>query len=181
MTTSTATPRSDMRPDLRNRGLFDVLFEHECGRARRYDSMFAVVAVGVDALERIVEQFGPAAGEQVLGEVASLLQQNIRESDFAARSSDSEFLVLLPEGGLGMANGFAHRLHRQVAVRTFEMTGQAIRPTLSIGVVSRRNLPTLDPAELLPAAQTCLRLARAGGGDRTCFRSYDETHFTLAR
>ncbi len=150
---------------LLNRAFFVEQFERECNRSRRYDTLFALVIVDVDAFRQINADSGIEAGDHVLTELATVLEEQTRESDLVARWGSNEFIVLLPEGNLPQAIGFAKKLRRAVIEHGFQHGEVELAPTVSIGVASRQNIGGRDPGDLLKLAHACLLNAKKAGGD----------------
>jgi diguanylate cyclase (GGDEF)-like protein len=56
-----------------------------------------VVSFDLNNFKQINDQYGHAAGDQVLKEFAERLNRAIRVSDYAVRTGGDEFLAILPE------------------------------------------------------------------------------------
>ena len=70
---------------------------YEIIRHRRQEHCFALVMLDLDGFKALNDRFGHAAGDDLLRDVASALQQTIRSQDTAARIGGDEFCVLAPE------------------------------------------------------------------------------------
>lgn len=165
---------ADSLTGLLNRPFFTVQYHRECNRSRRYDSLFAMVVVDIDRFEQINRTHGSAFGDSVLREMASILREQTRESDYVARWGSDEFALMLPEGNLPKAIGFAKKLYAAVADHEFGPAETKIRLTVSIGVASRQNLGGRDPGDLLKLARQCLHGAKEEGGDRIVYHTCGE-------
>ena len=75
--------------------------------ALRSQESFAVVLLDVDDFKRVNDTEGHEAGDRLLREIASLLQQHTRNTDLIARWGGEEFILLLAhsdmEGGRAVA------------------------------------------------------------------------------
>jgi diguanylate cyclase (GGDEF)-like protein/PAS domain S-box-containing protein len=80
-------------------GLYNrAYFEDELARLERSRKFpVSVLVADLDGLKRINDQYGHAAGDQVLCQAARLLQSAFRAEDGLARIGGDEFAVLLPE------------------------------------------------------------------------------------
>ena len=80
-------------------GLYNrAYFEEELARLERSRKFpVSVLVSDLDGLKMINDQFGHAAGDQVLRRAAHLLQSVFRAEDGLARIGGDEFAVLLPE------------------------------------------------------------------------------------
>ena len=87
----------DMLTGLPNRLLFSDRLKQAIAAAKR-DKIhkLSLMFMDLDDFKEINDSFGHAAGDLALKEVASRLQDCLRESDTAARMGGDEFVVLLP-------------------------------------------------------------------------------------
>ncbi len=94
-------------------GLYNrAYFEEELARLDRGRKFpVSVLVADLDGLKKINDQFGHAAGDQVLCQAARLLQSAFRAEDGLARIGGDEFAVLLPEVGRIEAEEVVHRVH----------------------------------------------------------------------
>ncbi|MGL5076680.1 MAG: two-component system response regulator [Waterburya sp.] len=99
------------------------------------DYMYAVLFIDLDRFKIINDSLGHAVGDQLLIEVSNLLQQCLRGSDIVARLGGDEFIILLDEvRDLHDATAIGDRIQHQLR-SPFEIEGQHIFTTASIGVV----------------------------------------------
>ena len=116
-----------------NRRAADERLQAEFATAKRRNHRYAVLLMDIDHFKQINDQFGHETGDQVIQQLAKLLQQAIRESDFVARYGGEEFIVILPATEQSGAITMANKLCRQIAQQQFNTVGQV---TISIGVAS---------------------------------------------
>jgi diguanylate cyclase (GGDEF)-like protein/PAS domain S-box-containing protein len=121
----------------------------------------AVVVFDIDHLHTFNLRNGRAAGDGVLKGFASLLRQQTRRMDLAARHGPGAFVCVLTgcneEGAVIFAGRVQERL--RVAEQTVAL------PTVSAGIATYRP-DFATPAELLEAADHALQLAKLDGRDR---------------
>jgi diguanylate cyclase (GGDEF)-like protein len=87
----------DSLTGLFNRHFLEIALERELARAVRRKSSLAVLMIDIDHFKRLNDQFGHAAGDAVLKEVAKVFSSNIRTEDLACRYGGEEFTIILPD------------------------------------------------------------------------------------
>jgi two-component system cell cycle response regulator len=139
----------------------------EVGRVNRYESMVSLMLIDLDHFKNVNDNYGHLVGDDVLTEMAALLQGAIRAVDVVARYGGEEFVVVLPETGAAGAAAFAERLRELVELHPFTRgTEGTLHLTASIGVASYP-APGIDSAEdLLASADQALYRAKADGRNR---------------
>lgn len=88
---------TDSLTGLPNARALHVRFDQEVSRARRNNRPFQVIMLDLDDFKIVNDSFGHKIGDRMLREVASLIQNQLREYDFLARYAGDEFVALLPD------------------------------------------------------------------------------------
>lgn len=132
---------TDPTTGLRNRRRFFEDLRREFAAARRYGTPLSLVALSVDEWRAVVADHGPAAGDELMRTLAEKLLTQLRVTDIAARTGDSELAVILPQTPLEGAGRVATRL------------SDSLPAAVSAGVAA------LDP-ELTSAAELLERAGR---------------------
>ncbi|MBA0446028.1 GGDEF domain-containing protein [Stenotrophomonas maltophilia] len=125
-----------------------------------------VILLDVDRFKSINDGHGHDAGDEVLVQVAQLLQRHLRRSDSIARYGGEEFLVLLADGDLATGRQLAESL--RLALQQMDIVlagGDVLRVTASFGVAQGAT-DALGWRTLLRAADAAMYQAKAQGRDR---------------
>lgn len=157
----------DALTGLANRALFTDRLAHALSRRQ---GTVAVVFLDLDDFKVVNDSLGHAAGDQLLVEVASRLQQALRPSDTPARWGGDEFAVLLEDvDDEHSARQVAQRLRRALR-QPLDLDGTVVYPQASVGVAVSTGEPT-TAGELLRRADTAMYAAKSEGKDTvTVFR-----------
>jgi diguanylate cyclase (GGDEF)-like protein len=152
----------DALTGLFNRRKFDEAISAEVLRADRNDRPISLVMGDIDHFKRLNDREGHLFGDRVLAAVGSILSSEVRETDVLARWGGEEFVLLMPETGIGEARTAAERLRAALAA-VGERLGRGI--SMSFGVAERLSRESAD--DLLRRADNALRRAKREGRDRT--------------
>lgn len=124
----------------------------EIARARRQNSALSLATVHVDEFAHLNSRYGKSAMDNALKELGRKLKKASRGSDIAARLSDDDFLLLLPECGLNEVKQVLNRLGPVEVVAS----GQKLPLNCTTGWVDYQ--PGDLPADLLKRAADLLHL-----------------------
>jgi diguanylate cyclase (GGDEF)-like protein len=91
------------------------------------------VLADIDHFKQVNDVYGHAAGDAVLVEFARRLSSLVRPGDRLFRWGGEEFLLLLPQGSSAGLADLCRRILDAVAHEPFEVEGQHIRLTVSLG------------------------------------------------
>lgn len=133
----------------------------EIERARRYQRAFSLLLLDVDHFKHINDDFGHPAGDAVLREIATRLQQALRGSDMVARWGGEEFMLLAPETTSEQALDLAGKLCALMRDEPFLEVG---RITASVGVAALCPDDTFHT--LFQRVDQALYAAKLAGRDR---------------
>lgn len=157
----------DALTGLRNRRAFMERMNEEMERVRRHGVTLSLIMLDVDRFKQYNDSFGHPAGDEVLREVARLMEGEARGSDFVARYGGEEFAILLPNTESDASRRAAERV--RVAIEGFPWQQRVV--TASIGVATTTT--ALDPTVFLAHADSALYAAKAKG--RNCIvHSHDQ-------
>lgn len=155
----------DALTGLFNRRRFEEELERELARAVRYEEAGAVLMLDVDNFKYVNDTLGHAAGDQIVGGVARLLDRRLRHTDVVARFGGDEFALLLPHTRQSEATRVAGDLLQAIRENAVVVAGRSVHITASIGVALFDAVrQTAD--EVLAAADLAMYEAKDSGRDR---------------
>ena len=150
--------------------------EHETARllADQTGQAIALLYCDLDDFKPINDEFGHAAGDEVLREIGGRIASSVRTQDIVARLGGDEFVAVL-EGVHSAADAIAVADKVRAAVsEPITVDRRPVTTTLSVGVAIAAVGD--DPEQTLAAADAALYTAKSQGGDRTVlYRSGDQT------
>ncbi|MEQ8509993.1 MAG: GGDEF domain-containing protein [Rhodospirillaceae bacterium] len=91
-----ALATTDELTQILNRRGFEQQLEHELSIARRHGVGGVMIFVDLDEFKPINDTYGHAAGDEVLKAASTILQAQIRDTDYVGRLGGDEFAILLP-------------------------------------------------------------------------------------
>jgi diguanylate cyclase (GGDEF)-like protein len=128
-----------------------------------------VAIVDLDHFKRINDQLSHDIGDQVLVQVAKLLETEVAAfapDGFVARMGGEEFLVVLPRTGVEPAAEQLDVVRRTLRSYGWEDLTQGLPVTVSIGVAGLCDAATTSQPALLSVADRNLYVAKHAGRDR---------------
>jgi two-component system, cell cycle response regulator len=152
---------------LYNRRHFLERLTAELSSAQRHGRPLALLLADVDHFNRVNDEHGHPAGDEVLKTISYVLQGAVRKEDVLARLGGEEFVVLARETPLSGAKALAERVRRAVERARTRVDGKALAVTVSIGVTVSFGLTKFEPGrteqQLLTAAERAVHRAKQNG------------------
>jgi len=145
-----------------NRTFFFAAVEREIARSARSGRGFCLLMMDLDELKQINDRHGHFFGDRVLRGVGEVIRSGGRRIDTAARYGGDEFVVLLPETDPTGAFVLAEKIRQEVAELRVPISGAALQPSVSIGVVSFPEDGRTTDELLITADSSMYRSKRAG-------------------
>jgi diguanylate cyclase (GGDEF)-like protein len=160
--------RTDAGTSLPNARAFMEAIEAELEAARENGDPVCVAYLDLDNFKRVNDQFGHAAGDEVLQRVATALQRSIRGHDLAARLGGDEFAVLLR----GVEPEVAEKVGERIAARVREIGASYAEAALgaTLGLAYFRAVPE-SAAALLRAADGAMYAGKTSGKGRVVLQN----------
>ncbi|TXS90199.1 GGDEF domain-containing protein [Parahaliea maris] len=145
------------------RGLEEAL-HLSLAAAARHNSRTSAVLVDIDDFPQLRQSFGSDFGDQVVRQLADLLQDLSRSSDVIARVGNETFLLILPNTAGDAARILAERIREAVADTFFRADRQRVAVSISAGIATQEGATTVE--ELSVSSGRALQVARRGGQNR---------------
>lgn len=147
------------------RGLFE-LGRREVERSRRYHQVLSAILFDIDHFKLVNDRFGHAVGDQLLAALGQCCLHSVREVDLVGRYGGEEFVVLLPQSDLPVAQQIAERIRSLVSQIFIPTTsGESAHATISMGVTMLVETDTELDA-LLVRADNAMYAAKNAGRNR---------------
>ena len=146
-----------------NRRRFDEKLAESSLLFQRTGRTFALLLIDVDNFKRVNDTYGHAIGDDVLCQLAALIENTTRATDSVARYGGEEFAILLPEvEEPNSPDVVAEKIRAAIAAAHFPTVGHV---TVSIGVSVAQPADRNSQA-LLKRADTQLYQAKGAGRNR---------------
>jgi diguanylate cyclase (GGDEF)-like protein/PAS domain S-box-containing protein len=157
----------DMLSGLHNRMAFeDRLRQLMQTPADSEHDVHVMLYIDLDQFKVVNDIAGHVAGDEMLKQIAALMQQQVRDTDLLARLGGDEFGVILTHCDLARARLVADAIHQALDNVKFQWNERVFRVGASIGVLEFRP-GEQDLTELLSAADLACYAAKNAGRRRT--------------
>ena len=158
--------KTDELTGLSNRRHFEEVLEAFYNQARRYNRPLSLMVMDLDLFKAINDTGGHHAGDELLKEVATVIERACRKADLPARFGGDEFAVLLPETSVSDAAAVGERIRRAVAGIHTALDTVHRNSTMSLGLTDL-NVSEIDsPEAMMRVADSALYTAKDGGRNR---------------
>lgn len=148
---------------LLNRRALEEALSRELKSCTRYHESACLILVDVDYFKHVNDLFGHVGGDAVLKSVATIMQQAVRDTDSVGRYGGEEFGIVLPHTDLDRAAVLAERLRDQIERHEFDVDGERVRITVSVGIAQLPDRTIRTVPEWMAAADAALYDVKGGG------------------
>jgi diguanylate cyclase (GGDEF)-like protein/PAS domain S-box-containing protein len=147
-----------------NRRYLEGQLAKEFARATRYRLPLSVMICDIDDFKKVNDTFSHSIGDDVLRQVAAIMQQHTRDIDIVARYGGEEFVIVFPETKQTDALQACEKIRLLVEQQSWDDLAPGLQVTLSLGLTS--NLAVGNHEEMLNRADTLLYSAKHAGKNR---------------
>ena len=134
-------------------------------RHQHEKATLSLLFLDLDHFKSLNDRFGHLGGDDVLVRFVTLVNDNIRPTDFLFRIGGEEFCCLLPHTATEQALRVAVRIRYQFERATVTVAGYAVQTTVSIGVASTQTFG-YDLETLMRRADQAVYAAKREGRNR---------------
>jgi diguanylate cyclase (GGDEF)-like protein len=158
---------------LHNHRYFQEALTKACKRSGRTDEPLALILIDIDSFKDWNDRLGHAGGDEILRQMADVLNDGIRETDVLARYGGEEFAILAPDTQILGAAKLAEKLRSDIAATGFllDPPSEHSQVTVSIGVA----IYCGDRGKLFTDADGALYSAKDAGRDCVVIAESDST------
>lgn len=143
----------DQLTSLWNSRYFHSEITKEMLRLKRSQSISCVALIDIDDFKKINDTYGHLTGDEVLINIATVLEKNTRKKDIVVRLGGDEFVILFPDTNLEYASLLAERLRGMIANHK-----ECYQATISIGILLVH--PNLEVVQVLKLVDETLYQAK---------------------
>ncbi|MGD8558337.1 MAG: diguanylate cyclase [Gammaproteobacteria bacterium] len=136
--------KSDYLTELANRRHFEKTLNQLLTTPENRLDPICIMLIDIDNFKDINDQYGHAAGDAVLVQIAPILKMNMRPNDLVARYGGDEFVIQMNcAAEVGMTR--AREIRAYLQNYEFEWQGHKIKTTVSIGLLHPDNRNGSEP------------------------------------
>ena len=168
----------DQLTGLANRREFELRLARILTGLDQSDDQHAVVYLDLDQFKVVNDTCGHVAGDELLKEIAEVIDKRVRRQDILARLGGDEFAILMQYCTLDQACRVANTILDEMSKFKFEWEHYTFSVSASIGLVPITNV-TGGVEEVMRNADSACYVAKEGGRNRIYI--YEEHDQDIAR
>jgi two-component system cell cycle response regulator len=160
---------TDSLTGLYNRRYMEAHLNHLMSDANNRERPVSFLILDIDFFKVVNDTLGHAAGDDVLREFAERLRRGIRGIDLAARHGGEEFVVVMPDTTIEIAEKVAQRLREDIAAEKFQVTEPTSEIEITVSIGASQSTGRGDTKEqLVRRSDDALYVAKNGGRNQVC-------------
>lgn len=159
---------TDKLTNLYNRRKLDELIEIEINRSERFNHTFGLAIIDIDHFKSVNDTYGHQVGDKVLIEMANIIQNNLRKTDFVGRLGGEEFVIICPESNIEDLTSLMEMFREKIATYDFDVVHNK---TASFGLTLSKKGDSIQ--SILQRADKALYAAKDSGRNKVVVRIND--------
>jgi diguanylate cyclase (GGDEF)-like protein len=156
-----------------NEHFYRRILDKETDRSKRTFAPISVIKVSIDIFREIEVSQGRLFCDEIIKKVAHVIKETSRLPDYACRTADNEFSIVLTNCNRKGAALRADRLRQQLKLESFSNSGVLV--TISQGISEYPSL-TRTAQSLNESAKKALDFISTKGGDKICIFKAPHDH-----
>lgn len=148
-----------------NRRSMEIMLMNQLSMANLVNAQFSLAMLDIDNFKKINDTYGHLVGDCILKNLAMIIRESLRKSDFIFRYGGEEFLILLPFTDIDSAKYVMDKIRKKIEENIFECEGLKLKITVSIGI-SQFTEKTLSINTLIEEADKKLYIAKKTGKNK---------------
>lgn len=152
---------TDKLTNLYNRAKLDEMLQLEIDRSERFNHSFGITIVDIDHFKKVNDEYGHLKGDKVLIEIAKILKNHVRKTDFVSRYGGEEFMIICPESDLQGIYKLMENIRINIEDHPFEDIG---KQTASFGITMFKKGD--KPESIIARADKALYKAKNSGRNK---------------
>ncbi len=170
------TVRSDFLTSLANRRYFEMDLSDALSHREDNSGHLSILLFDIDNFKTINDNYGHAAGDEVLTHVARKLEQFMRKGDVAARYAGDEFVLrLCCDHRVAMSR--ANQIRQAIEDLRINWRNTCLQVTVSIGIYSEILSEDMDVRNVLHKVDVAMYEAKKRG--RNCVKTFNSEMATV--
>ncbi|MBC7741800.1 MAG: diguanylate cyclase [Bdellovibrionaceae bacterium] len=156
-----------------NQLFYKRILEKEIDRSKRSFAPISVIKLAIDSFREIEVSQGREFCDEIIKKVANVIKKTSRLPDFACRTAENEFSIILTNCNRKGAALRSERLRQELKLETFSKVGFMV--TVSQGISEYPSL-TKSSDSLTESARKALDFISAKGPDKICIFKAPQGH-----
>jgi diguanylate cyclase (GGDEF)-like protein len=152
---------TDPLTSLYNRRKIKELLQNEIERVKRHITLLSIIILDIDHFKSVNDTHGHNKGDEVLVDLARLLQSSVRSTDMVSRWGGEEFLIASVSSNARQTFKLAEKLRNKIEEYDFDGLDKI---TVSAGVAQYNKDETL--VNFINRADKALYFAKSTGRNR---------------
>uniref|UniRef100_A6VWI4 diguanylate cyclase n=1 Tax=Marinomonas sp. (strain MWYL1) TaxID=400668 RepID=A6VWI4_MARMS len=152
---------TDNLTTLFNRRKLEELIQAEIDKGYHVDNSFCLSILDIDHFKEVNDKYGHQRGDSVLVEIARVLKDSLRITDYVGRYGGEEFIIIFPESSIADVKLIIEGVRLKIAQYDFEGVEQK---TASFGLTAFKAGDTIET--VVKRADNALYEAKESGRNR---------------
>jgi diguanylate cyclase (GGDEF)-like protein len=148
---------------------FKMRLSQEVSRLRRVKSPLSIIMLGIDNIEKLLDNYGNTFKDNILVKVGSTIKRVIRFNDLPCRYEGDKFTIILPDTGVEGARIAAEKILEHVRQIVFKNREEEEKISVSLAITQFKI--NMNLGQFIEEAEILLADTQKQGGNRIAVNS----------